>query len=101
MVNILENTGSIITYSSFEAQVIERLINVVPELEEQLRNIISRIVDLAPKLKDTSFTNPLTNLKTAYNNYMQSYIDMIDFLKTTIRDLIGELRDTVGNGSLF
>ena len=64
-------------------------------------NIISRIVDLALKLKDTSFTDPLTNLKTAYNNYMQSYIDMIDFLKTTIRSLIGELRDTVGNGSLF
>ena len=64
-------------------------------------NIISRIVDLALKLKDTSFTNPLTNLKTAYEAYLQSYIDMIDFLKTTIRDLIGELRDTVGNGSLF
>ena len=64
-------------------------------------NIISRIVDLALKLKDTSFTDPLGELKTAYNNYMQSYINMIDFLKTTIRSLIGELRDTVGNGSLF
>ena len=51
LVNILENTGSIITYSSFEAQVIEKLINVVPELEEQLRNIISRIVDLEAILK--------------------------------------------------
>lgn len=51
LVNILENTGSIITYSSFEAQVIEKLIKVVPELEEQLRNIISRIVDLEAILK--------------------------------------------------
>lgn len=51
LVNILENTGSIITYSSFEAQVIEKLINVVPELEKQLRNIISRIVDLEAILK--------------------------------------------------
>ena len=77
---------------------------IVASTDEEINdyaNIISRIVDLALKLKDTSFTNPLTNLKTAYNNYMQSYIDMIDFLKTTIRDLIGELRDTVGNGSLF
>ena len=51
LVDILETTGSIITYSSFEAQVIEKLIKVVPELEEQLRNIISRIVDLEAILK--------------------------------------------------
>ena len=63
--------------------------------------IISRIFELALKLKQSAFTNKLTNLKTAYEAYLQSYIDMIDFLKTTIRDLIGELRDTVGNGSLF
>ena len=64
-------------------------------------NIISRIVELALKLKQSSFTTPLSELKTAYEEYLQSYINMIDFLKTTIRSLIGELRDTVGNGSLF
>ena len=64
-------------------------------------NIISRIVELALKLKQSAFTTKLTPLKTTYEAYLQSYIDMIDFLKTTIRDLIGELRDTVGNGSLF
>lgn len=51
LVDILETTGSIITYSSFEAQVIEKLIKIAPELEEQLKNIISRIVDLEAILK--------------------------------------------------
>jgi len=64
-------------------------------------NIISRIVDLALKLKQSAFTAPLSQLKTTYEAYLQSYIDMIDFLKTTIRSLIGELRDTVVNGLLF
>ena len=49
----------------------------------------------------TDFQQKMAELKTTYEEYLKSYIDMIDFLKRTIRSLIGELRDTVGNGSLF
>ena len=59
-------------------------------------NIISRIVELALKLKQSAFTTPLSQLKTEYEGYLDSYIDMIDFLKTTIRDLIGQDLYTVG-----
>ena len=51
LVEILQTTGSIVTYSSFEKQIIEKLINICPELTEQLQAIANRIVDLEEILR--------------------------------------------------
>ena len=56
------------------------------------------------KLKDTSadsLEKKLSTLNALYNEYLNSYLEMLDFLKKTINNLIGELRDKVGNGKLF
>lgn len=51
LVEILGTTGSIVTYSSFEKQIIEKLIPICPELTEQLKAITNRIVDLEEILR--------------------------------------------------
>ena len=51
LVEILGTQGSIITYSSAEKQIIEKLILLCPELEEQFEAIIERIVDLEAILR--------------------------------------------------
>ena len=43
--------GSIITYSSFEKQIIEKLIPICPEFTEQLKAITDRIVDFEEILR--------------------------------------------------
>ena len=66
--------------------------------------IVSAIIDLVAKLKDTSadsLEKKLSALNALYNEYLNSYLEMLDFLKKTINNLIGELRDKVGNGKLF
>ena len=66
--------------------------------------IISKVVDLVNKLNDDgddSFKTKLKNLNKTYDEYMGSYIDMVKFLKDTIGGLIGQLRDTVGDGKIF
>ena len=67
-------------------------------------NIISKVVDLVNKLNDDgddSFKTKLKNLNKTYDEYMGSYIDMVKFLKDTIGGLIGQLRNTVGDGKIF
>ena len=63
--------------------------------------IISKIVDLVSELSKGNFNTNLNDLELKYSEYMESYIHMLDFLELTIGSLIGELRNTVGNGSLF
>ena len=67
--------------------------------------IISEIVDKVRKLNDgestDSFKGKLKNLNDSYYDYMDSYIQMVDFLKDTIGGLIGQIRNTVGSGSFF
>ena len=66
-----------------------------------ITQIISKIIELTGNLKVHPFKTYLNNLESKYNSYMQSYIYMIEFLEETIGGLIGELRETVGNVSLF
>ena len=63
--------------------------------------IITKIVDLTNNLGSNPFDANLRDLEDKYKAYMESYIDMIEYLERAIGDLIGELRETVGNGSLF
>ena len=63
--------------------------------------IISAIVDLVKKLNSGSFADNLKDLEVKYKLYMNSYIQMLDFLKETIGSLIGQLRETVGDGQIF
>lgn len=51
LVEILGTTGSIVTYSSFEKHIIEKLILICPELMEQLKAITNRIVDMEEILR--------------------------------------------------
>lgn len=51
LVDILGTKGSIVTYSSFEKQIIEKLIPVCPELTDELKAIADRIVDLEEILR--------------------------------------------------
>ena len=66
--------------------------------------IISSIVDLVGQLKDesaNSFQKKLTKLNDTYHNYLGSYIGMTSFLKKTINNLIGGLKEKVGDGKIF
>ena len=63
--------------------------------------IISTIVDLVNKLNSGSFAINLNDLEVKYKLYMNSYIQMLNFLKETIGSLIGQLRETVGDGQIF
>ena len=66
--------------------------------------VISTIVDLVSKLKEEkegSFKNELNKLNQTYDEYMGSYLEMANFLKGTIGGLIGQIRDTVGDGNIF
>lgn len=51
LIEILGTQGSIITYSSAEKQMIEKLALLYPELAEQLRGITERIVDFEEILR--------------------------------------------------
>ena len=71
---------------------------------KEYAEIISTIVDLVSKLNDESdgsFKNKLNKLNKTYDEYIGSYIGMANFLKETINGLIGQLRETVGDGQIF
>lgn len=51
LVETLGNNGSIITYSSFEHQIITKLIKLCPDLKNQLQAICDRIVDFEEILR--------------------------------------------------
>ena len=63
--------------------------------------IISSIVDLVSELNDGPFKNNLIELENKYNLYMNSYIEMLNFLNETIGSLIGEIKSSVGDGQIF
>jgi len=64
--------------------------------------VISTIVDLVKKLENEgTFKNELNKLNKTYDEYMGSYLEMANFLKETIGGLIGQIRDTVGDGNIF
>jgi len=71
-----------------------------PKIKDYAK-IISSIVDLVGKLNADQFAGKLQGLEEKYNQYMDSYIQMLKFLKDTIGGLIGQLRDTVGDGKIF
>lgn len=51
LVEILGDQGSVITYSSFERQIISKLINICPDLKQQLEAVCDRIVDMEAILR--------------------------------------------------
>ena len=63
--------------------------------------IISSIVDLVSKLTVDPFKSNLDELEGKYKLYMNSYIEMLNFLNVTIGSLIGEIKSTVGDGQIF
>ena len=66
--------------------------------------MISEIVNKVEELKDenaNSFKDRFKKLNNSYYEYMDSYNQMVNFLKETIGSLIGQIRDTVGNGTFF
>ena len=59
-------------------------------------------MDLVKKLENEgTFKNRLNELNKTYDEYMGSYLEMANFLKETIGGLIGQIRDTVGDGNIF
>ena len=78
----------------------------IPDSNEQdiidSAKIVSAIVDIVSKLKDTDvFPGKITILKAAYDNYLDSYITILRFLKTTITSLIGNIKEIAGDGKIF
>ena len=66
--------------------------------------IVSSIVDLVKKLDDNSensFKDKMIKFKASYDAYLNSYINILGFLKSTIGSLIGQIKDTVGDGQIF
>ena len=62
------------------------------------------MVDLVKKLKskeEGSLNYKLSSLNQIYQNYLNSYIDMLQFLKEKIVALIGHIREKVEGGNLF
>lgn len=55
LIKDIGNTGSIITYSSFERQILNHLAKLYPQLSETLNKIIERIVDLEVILKSNYY----------------------------------------------
>lgn len=55
LIKDIGNTGSIITYSSFERQILNHLAKLFPQLSESLNKIIERIVDLEIILKSNYY----------------------------------------------
>jgi predicted RecB family nuclease len=51
MIACLGDAGPVLMYTSYEKGVIERLIEMFPDLEESLTNIINRLIDLHPIVK--------------------------------------------------
>ena len=64
-------------------------------------NIISTIVDLVEKLNKSSLRKDLNDLNVNYTEYLGAYIGVLDCLNISIRNIIGEIKATVGNESLF
>ena len=63
--------------------------------------IISSIVDIIDKLNTGSFPEKLSSLKLKYHEYLDSYIDMLNFLKMTLNNLIGEILDKSESGTIL
>ena len=65
--------------------------------------IVSTIVNFVNNLDNNNdpFIKKKNELKTAYDNYLNSYIDMLHFLNTTISSLIGEIKSIAGDGQIF
>ena len=63
--------------------------------------IVSSIVDLVKQLEIGSFKGKISTLEGKYNRYLNSYIEMIKFLNTTINSLIGEIKSIAGDGQIF
>ena len=63
--------------------------------------IISNIVDLVKNLDKDSFKNSLNNFEESYIKYLNSFIEMLGFLKTSINPIIGEIKEKTKNESLF
>ena len=63
--------------------------------------IISSIVDIINKLNTGSFPEKLSSLNLKYNEYLDSYIDMLNFLKMTLNNLIGEILDKSESGTIL
>ena len=63
--------------------------------------IISNIVDLVKNLDKDSFKNSLNNFEESYIKYLNSFIEMLGFLKSSINPIIGEIKEKTKNESLF
>jgi hypothetical protein len=66
--------------------------------------LITAIVDLVQTLNNEnsdSFKNKLDKLNIHYNNYLDSYINILNFLEKSITNLIGEIKKEVGKEQIF
>ena len=64
-------------------------------------NIISNIVVLVNNLNQDSFKNSLNNFEQSYIKYLNSYIEMLDLLNSSIFSIIGEIKGKAGNETIF
>jgi hypothetical protein len=55
MIECLGDDGPVLMYTNYEQRVIEGLIDMYPDLEEPLRKIINRLVDLHPIVKQNYY----------------------------------------------
>jgi predicted RecB family nuclease len=55
MIECLGDAGPVLMYTSYEKQVIERLIELLPDLEPPLQSIIDRLFDLHPVVRDNYY----------------------------------------------
>jgi hypothetical protein len=64
-------------------------------------NIISNIVVLVNNLNQDSFKNSLNNFEKSYIKYLNSCIEMLDLLNSSIFSIIGEIKGKAGNETIF
>ena len=55
LIKALEDKGSIVTYTDYEEGVIKELIELYPELSEELNHIIERLVDLEKIIRENYY----------------------------------------------
>ena len=65
---------------------------LISEIYEETRNL---------KEGDNSFKPNLERVNNKYQNYLNSYLGVVEYLNITIYDLIGELKSQVGDGGIF
>lgn len=81
----LEIGGSVFVYSSYEQRQLENLIEEFPEHEEKLQNIIDRLVDLYPIVRNNIY-HPEFHGSTSIKSVLPALVSGFDYSDLAIQD---------------